>query len=205
MQAHGPADPEALYEHFLAAGDRARAAVYATRAGDKATAALAFDRAAAFFQRALDLVAPGGAEIPRLQVQLGNALANAGRGVEAANAYVTAAGQATGTEALALRRLGAEQLLRCGHIDQGLLVMESVLAPLGLRLATPCAAPPGVAPRLGRGPWARLYRAAGGDPRPPDPHASRRVLDGGGRPGARGQHPGAGLPGATSRAGAARG
>ena len=135
MQAHGRDDPEVLYEHYLAAGDRARAARYATRAGDKATAALAFDRAAGFYQRVLNLVPPDNEEIPSLQVRLGDALANAGRGPEAADAYVAAAELATGTEALELHRRGAEQLLRCGHIDQGLLVMERVLAPVGLRLA----------------------------------------------------------------------
>ena len=135
MQAQGRDDPEPLYEHYLAAGDRARAAGYATQAGDKATAALAFDRAAAFYQRALDLVTPEDPEVPRLQVRRGDALANAGRGADAADAYVAAAELATGTEALELRRRAAEQLLQSGHLDQGLRAVESVLAPLGLTLA----------------------------------------------------------------------
>jgi hypothetical protein len=135
MLAHGRHDPEALYEHYLAAGERAQAAPYATQAGDKATAALAFDRAAGFYQRALDLLAPEDAEVSSLRVRLGDALANAGRGAEAANAYVAAAERAGGTAALDLRRRAAEQLIRCGHIDQGLGVLDSVLAPLNLKLA----------------------------------------------------------------------
>ena len=135
MQAQGRDDPETLYEHYLAAGDRARATAYATKAGDKATAALAFDRAAGFYRRALDLVGPEDADVPSLQVRLGDALANAGRGPEAADAYIAAAEKAGGAEALELRRRTAEQLLRCGHVDQGLRVMERVLRPLGLELA----------------------------------------------------------------------
>src|SRR5204862_8278212 len=42
----GLEDPEALFEHYVAAGNRDRAAVYAARAADKAFAALAFDPAA---------------------------------------------------------------------------------------------------------------------------------------------------------------
>src|SRR5207248_11038653 len=40
----GLEDPEALFEHYAAAGNRDRAAVYAASAADKAFAALALDR-----------------------------------------------------------------------------------------------------------------------------------------------------------------
>ncbi len=135
IEAQGRDDPGPLYEHYRAAGDRARAVTYGIRAGDKATTALAFDQAAEFYQRALELITPDDAEVPSLQARLGDALANAGRGAEAAAVYVAVAEKAKGTAALELRRRAAEQLLRCGHIDQGLRVAEKVLTPLGIRLA----------------------------------------------------------------------
>jgi eukaryotic-like serine/threonine-protein kinase len=49
------ADAELLADHFLAAGLRDRAAVYVERAAEKAAAALAFDRAARLYRRALTL------------------------------------------------------------------------------------------------------------------------------------------------------
>src|SRR2546423_88073 len=73
----GLEDPEALFEHYVAAGNRDRAAVYAARAADKAFAALAFDRAALLYERALELTAPGAADLSALRVRLGDALARA--------------------------------------------------------------------------------------------------------------------------------
>jgi hypothetical protein len=73
------ADAELLADHFLAAGLRDRAAVYVERAAEKAAAALAFDRAARLFRRALTLD-PANADA--LRRRLDEILANAGRGHE---------------------------------------------------------------------------------------------------------------------------
>ena len=136
MEAHRSEDPETLYEHYLEAGRRDRAGIYAARAGDKAASALAFERAAAFYGRALDLAVESGRGVADLRIKLGEALANAGRGTEAAKVYLAAADEATEVDdALELRRRAAEQLLRCGHVDQGLTVARQVLKALGLSLA----------------------------------------------------------------------
>ncbi len=61
LEARNIDDPEALFEHYLGAGERVRAATHAGVAAKKATDALAFDRAAAFYRRALELAPARGA------------------------------------------------------------------------------------------------------------------------------------------------
>jgi len=135
LRESGGADPEALFVHLDAAGSHALAAQYAEEAAAKATRALAFDRAAHFYRSALDREE----DAPRknlLREALGDALANAGRGAEAAEAYLAAATESTGMPLLDLRRRAAEQLLVSGHVDQGMAAMTKVLEQLGLRLAS---------------------------------------------------------------------
>ena len=137
MEAQGEDDPEALYEHFAAANRRADAAMYATRSAERAAGALAFERAADLYQRALDLVTGDAAtaDLTPLRVGLADALANAARSAEAGNAYLAAATSAHDELSFDLRRLAAEQFLNCGHVDRGLAVLDSVLEGVGLRLA----------------------------------------------------------------------
>jgi serine/threonine protein kinase/tetratricopeptide (TPR) repeat protein len=129
------ADPEALALHFLVGGQAERGAEYAVEAGEKAAKALAFERAAVFFRLAIEALSADEVSRRRLRVSLGDALANAGRGAEAAAEYLGAAGGAAAAEALELRRRAAEQLLRCGHLDDGLRALETVLGAVGMRLA----------------------------------------------------------------------
>ena len=137
----GHADPEALYVHFRAGGLDDRAAEHAEASAAKAGRALAFDRAAQFYRIALELLPAGSSRIQPLRVMLGDALANAGRGPEAAAAYMTATEGATPFEQLDLRRRAAEQLLCSGHIDDGLDVIQSVLGRVEMKLAeTPLGA-----------------------------------------------------------------
>jgi eukaryotic-like serine/threonine-protein kinase len=136
LEASGRADPESLALHWKGAGDRERAAEHAAVAAQQAAETLAFDRAARLYSLALDLA--GGADaqaLRQLRVKLGDALANAGRGADAANSYLIAAEGASTAEALELRRRAAEQLLRSGRIDQGLPVLRGVLARVGFRYA----------------------------------------------------------------------
>jgi eukaryotic-like serine/threonine-protein kinase len=130
------ADPEALAIHFLGGGEGERGAEYAIEAGEKAAKALAFERAAVFYRLAIDALPADEVAGRRLRVALGDALANAGRGAEAATEYLGAAEVGAAAEALELRRRAAEQLLRCGHLDDGLRSLETVLAAVGMRLAT---------------------------------------------------------------------
>ena len=135
LEASEAADPETLAVHFQGAGDPLRAAHYAVRAAAQAAEALAFDRAARLYRLALELRPPEGAETHALRAKLGDALANAGRGPEAAHAYLAAAEDASGSEALDLKRRAAEQLLICGHIDEGLGVLRTVLRMVGLKMS----------------------------------------------------------------------
>jgi hypothetical protein len=131
-------DPEAIAVHWQAAGNGGRAASYAIKAAERASDALAFDRAARLYALALELRSPEDAEARALRVKLGEALANAGRGKEAAAAYLASVSGATAAEALDLRRYAAQQLLTTGHIEEGLETMQSVLAAVGLEYpATP--------------------------------------------------------------------
>ncbi len=131
IEAEGGEDIDALVVHFLGAGDAASALRFAEIAADRAEAALAFDRAAALYRKAIEL--RGSAPQP-LRKKLANALANAGRGAFAARAYLDAARDAPRDESHDLRRRAAEQHLRAGHIDEGLTTLEGVLADVGLEL-----------------------------------------------------------------------
>jgi serine/threonine protein kinase len=134
LAAAGPVDPEVLAEHYRGAGDGARACDYYARAADQAAAALAFDHAARLYRIARDLH-PGPAAAARsLGRRLGDALTNAGRGAEAAQAYLTAAESATAAETLELKRLASTQLLISGHLDEGLALLRTLFTPLGLSM-----------------------------------------------------------------------
>ncbi|MBA3549262.1 MAG: protein kinase, partial [Nannocystis sp.] len=131
-------DPERLLRHFAAAGEPTRAAEHALQAASRASAALAFDRAAALYRTALDhndLTTAGSDERARLERLLGDALANDGRGVEAAEAYLRAAEHLEGEAALDLLRRAGFERLRSGQIDEGIAVLQRVLASARMRLS----------------------------------------------------------------------
>jgi len=208
LEQRGFDDPEALFEHYLAAGERERAARYASRAADKALAALAFDRAALLYQRAIELVPPGGADLTTLRGCLGDALASAGRCPAAAAAYLDAARTAPPAEALEYQRRAAQQLLISGHLQEGLGVIRSVLGSVGLTLAgTPRRA---LVSLLLQRLWLRV-RGLGFRER--EPHqipaggadAHRHLLGRGGGVGSGGQHPRRRLPNPPSAPGPASG
>jgi serine/threonine protein kinase len=134
LEASGHADLEALAVHFHGAGEVDRAASFAARAAEEASAALAFDRAARLYERSLAWRTPEGLEGARLRFRLGEALANAGRGRAAAQAFLTAAPHMPPAEALDCRRRAAEQLLRSGHIDEALETFREVLAAIDMEL-----------------------------------------------------------------------
>ena len=134
LEASGRADAEALAQHLKEAGDLERAAEYAATAAARASETLAFDRAARLYSMALELSTGEEGEVRRtLRIKLGDALANAGRGAEAASSYLAASRGAPAAEALELQRRAAEQLLRSGHIDLGLPVLRDVLRKVGFR------------------------------------------------------------------------
>ena len=140
LETSGQADPEALAVHWRDAGEPAKAAHFAQNAAEKAAKALAFDRAASFYQLAIEL--RGEAATYALHAKLADALAYAGRGDKAGDRYLIAAQMApTADDAIELNRKAAEQLLRSGHIDRGLETIERVLAAVGMKMpATPRSA-----------------------------------------------------------------
>ncbi len=142
LEESGDADPETLSTHFIGAGEPGRAAEYAMRAADQAGEALAFDRATRLYRLALGLGAGATrAEASRIQLKLGEALVGAGRGYEAATAFLEAAEGALTADQLELKRRAAEQLLRSGFVDEGFAATRAVLDAIGMKLAaTPLSA-----------------------------------------------------------------
>ncbi|MGE5185793.1 MAG: hypothetical protein ACM31C_27220, partial [Acidobacteriota bacterium] len=124
------ADPETLVRHFLGAEDDARTREFALLAADRAEHALAFDRAAAHLALILRLTPSDARERWRLLERHGEALANAGRSGEAAEAFQAAA-DLGGDDPLALRRRAAELSLRSGRIEVGRRRIDAVLHEVG--------------------------------------------------------------------------
>ncbi len=126
--------PELLLHHLEAAGQSAKAAAHARRAGERSVSALAFDQAAAFFVTALRLDPTLGEDRRQLHLAAARALAAAGRGAEAADQFLQAAVDGDQAIRLACQEQAAEQLLITGHIEPGLAAIASLLAEAGTRL-----------------------------------------------------------------------
>jgi hypothetical protein len=137
-EADGRADPAVLTAHYHAIGDKAKTAQHASRAADRAAAALAFERAAYFYRLllGLDILPPD--EARDVRARLGEALANDGRGNEAGVEFLAAAEGRSPSDALRLELRAAEQFLMGGSLDAGLDVTKRVLGRVGMTLpATP--------------------------------------------------------------------
>jgi len=131
LEASGAADPEALVEQYLAAGDREHARQHVLEAAQAAEDGLAFLRAARLYRTALELFV----ERPRheLLTRVGDALVNAGRSADAADAYHEAAQSAPRERAIELLRRAAEHYLKGGRDLDGLSELRAVLREVGLR------------------------------------------------------------------------
>ena len=129
LEASGQADPETLGMHFLGRTCRNGPSPTSPCAADEAAEALAFERAALLYRRALGLQADRpdrGTGPPR----------GAGRrpGQRRAEARMRpvrtsrSVALAPVAEALELQRRAAMQFLISGHIDEGLAELETVLS-----------------------------------------------------------------------------
>jgi hypothetical protein len=138
LQQSGRADPEVLGIHYQASGDGQRGGECYACAAAQAFEALAFERAAKLYRQALELCGPAGPDSRRLRIGLADALANAGRGAEAAREYLGAQYEGDPAQTLAMHERAARQFLISGHFDDGLRSLRRVLGAIGLRYpATP--------------------------------------------------------------------
>jgi serine/threonine protein kinase/tetratricopeptide (TPR) repeat protein len=133
LEESGCADAEILAVHFRGANLLDLAGQYYARAAEQAASALAFERAAELYGIALEL-RPADEEDRRLRSARGDALANSGRGLEAAREYLAASVGAGSREELELKRRAAMQLLISGHVDEGLAALGNVLRPFGMTM-----------------------------------------------------------------------
>ncbi len=136
LERHRADDLDGLVDHWAGAGESDRAAGYAIRAAERAHATLAFDRAAQMYRSALRL-RPDLEEPWELRARSAQALANAGRGLEAAQAYefaadTLAAASPDDVRVLAWRGRAGEHYVKAGVLDQGWAAMRTVLGDAGV-------------------------------------------------------------------------
>ena len=134
LEATGTADAETVAGHYEGAGDLLKAGHYYTLAAGAAATALAFDHAATFYRQALRALAADPSVNTALQRELGRALSNAGRGFEAAEAYLAAVRTAPADEHFDLERMAAEQYCISGYVREGRVIFQRLLRRVGLRM-----------------------------------------------------------------------
>ena len=133
LEELAPGDVRALSLHWAEGGSPQRAAQFAVQAAQQAETVLALEQAATFYLRALELWPPDDpAEATPLWTALGDVLAAAGRGRAAAGAYQSGLPGASVAMALELKRRAAGELLKSGHIEEGIAALGDVLAAAGL-------------------------------------------------------------------------
>jgi hypothetical protein len=125
-------DAELVATHLEGAGQPTRAVGFVTEAAAAAVRALAFDRAARLYARALALGISDPVERRRVGTELGESLSNLGRAADAARAFLDASGGAPPEQRLGLERRAAEQFLRAGLVDEGRELAARVLAAVGM-------------------------------------------------------------------------
>ncbi|PRP93874.1 hypothetical protein ENSA7_79150 [Enhygromyxa salina] len=134
FEALGGGESEALAEHFAVGGDEARALDYTQRAAADAAAALAFERSAQLYRRALTLV-PGDQHERRrgLELALAEQLVDLGRGAEGAAMLLgLAPGADTPQASRELERRAASELVKAGYLDEGMDTITPVLRAVGI-------------------------------------------------------------------------
>ena len=156
FEASDTGNAEQVAMHLLAAGDFGQAAAQALKAAAQAMEAFAFNKAASLYTIALatDTLDPDTRRVAHQR--MGDALASADKGPEAASAYLAAAEGAAEHDAIRLRISAASQLLRCGHIHRGIAMLEALVRQTGLTVLRNRTA------RLAHVAWLRTRLAARG-------------------------------------------
>ena len=121
-------DVDFLADLYRRGGERKLAGECYEAAAVKSEATYAFTRAIECYRFAIDLLQPTGNHAVRLHRGLGDSLANASRSVEAAEQYLKAAADADDGEAKRLMQLASLRYLTSGHVDQGIVALQKVLA-----------------------------------------------------------------------------
>ncbi len=130
LEANGSTDFVQLAEHFRHAGEPAKAARFACLGAESAAEALAFERAAQLYRLSLELAPEDERGLEDRRERLAHALANAGRGLDAAKAYLSAVDGRPAAQAVDLRRRAAEQFLLSGRMKRGMATFALVLSTL---------------------------------------------------------------------------
>lgn len=126
-------DEAQIARHYQACGNHAAASTWAEAAADRASRALALTQAVDLFRLALLEERRDEARAFRLRNKLAVALADAGRGAEAAPMFEYLAEHAEPSQAVALRRQAAEHYLICGQAERGVAMLARVQREVGLR------------------------------------------------------------------------
>lgn len=126
--------PELLLRHLEAAGEAGRTAELAVNAAQRAAVAGAFDRAASLFALALRSNHFDANRARMLRIELGQALANAGRGHESAEAFLAAAEGADTVERMQCQREAAEQLIMIGESVRGIEILRALLGEVDVTM-----------------------------------------------------------------------
>ncbi len=126
--------PELLLRHLDVVGESARAVDVAVAAAQRAVQAGAFDQAAGLFALALRGGQLDDQRARALRIEMAKALANAGRGHEAAKEFLAVAAEADRATRLDCHRQAAEELLMIGDIERGLRSARQVLADVGMKM-----------------------------------------------------------------------
>lgn len=122
--------------HWEQAGEHARAVPLFERAAQTAIHGLAFERAAALYGRLLGMKSTEKNPAWRqgLRIKRAHALAEAGRSLAAANAYLEALPEAEHEQALELRRFAAQHLLQGAQVREGIEVLTALAKDMHLSL-----------------------------------------------------------------------
>lgn len=134
LERSGQTSPEVLAEHFNSAGDARQAQRYSILAANNAVQSLAFDHAAKHYANAILLADAIDGHKGDLHLNRADALANAGRGAEAAEEYLMASHNRSDDQSMELKRLAAMQFLISGYMDEGLKLLGSVLGSVGMKM-----------------------------------------------------------------------